>query len=86
MLAKSLEGSGVFSYLLMILIFTSSAFAPTETMPAALRHFAEVQPMTPIIDSVRSLLMTGTVSNAFTIKRGCRSYQSIFLMLSAICR
>ncbi|RJE47162.1 MULTISPECIES: ABC transporter permease [unclassified Dehalobacter] len=64
LLAKSLEGSGVFSYLLMILIFTSSAFAPTGTMPAALRYFAEVQPMTPIIDSVRSLLMTGTVSNA----------------------
>jgi ABC-2 type transport system permease protein len=62
--AKSIEGAGVFSYLLMLLIFTSSAFAPTETMPAALRYFAKYQPMTPIIESVRSLLIDGTIDKS----------------------
>jgi ABC-2 type transport system permease protein len=34
----------------------SSGFAPTETMHIAIRWFAEHQPMTPIINSVRALM------------------------------
>ncbi len=63
LVAKSTETAGVYSYILMALIFTSSGFAPTETMPAGLRYFAEHQPMTPVIESVRSLLTTGTMTN-----------------------
>jgi len=59
LLAGSMETSGVFSYILLALIFTSSGFAPTDTMPAGLRAFAERQPMTSVIDSVRSLLVDG---------------------------
>ena len=34
----------------------SSAFVPTDAMPAGLRYFAEHQPFTPIIDTLRALL------------------------------
>jgi ABC-2 type transport system permease protein len=61
--AQSMEGATVFSYPLIFLPFLSSAFVPTETMPAALRLFAEHQPTTSIVDTVRSLLNVGPVGN-----------------------
>ncbi len=57
LLAKSPEGSGVWSYVLLALLFISSGFVPTDTMPHGLRLFAENQPMTPIIGSVRALML-----------------------------
>jgi ABC-2 type transport system permease protein len=57
LITKSVETAGVFSYLLIGLLFTSSSFVPVETMPAALAAFARYQPMTPIADSMRSLLL-----------------------------
>ena len=72
LLAGNAEGAGVFSYLLMILLFISSAFAPTETMPAVVRVFAEKQPMTPLIESVRSLMLNEPAgSSAVTAALWC---------------
>ncbi len=51
--AKTAEGSGMFSYLLMALLFVSSGFAPTNTMPTPLRAFADHQPLTYVINAVR---------------------------------
>ncbi len=44
---------------LMLLPFFGSGFVPVESMPAGLRWFAEHQPFTPLIETVRGLL-TGT--------------------------
>lgn len=63
LLAKSVEGAGVFSYLLLGLLFVSSAFTPTGSMHGFVRIIAENQPMTPIIETVRSLLMNEPVGN-----------------------
>jgi ABC-2 type transport system permease protein len=41
---------------LTLLPFLSSGFVPTESLPAGLRQFAEYQPFTPIIETLRSLL------------------------------
>ncbi|HSX07557.1 MAG TPA: ABC transporter permease [Candidatus Saccharimonadales bacterium] len=60
LLAKSAEGAGSFSYVLMLLIFISPSFVPTGTMTAALRSFANNQPLTPIVETMRSLLVNGT--------------------------
>lgn len=57
LLAKSIEGAGTFSYFVLMLLFVSSAFTPTASMNNVVRAFAENQPMTPIIESVRSLLV-----------------------------
>jgi len=67
LLAKSPEASGIFSYLLLGLMFVSSGFAPTDSMPAGLRAFAANQPMSPVINSVRSLLVDGKVTGAVWI-------------------
>ena len=55
--AKDSESASGLMTLVGILPFLSSGFVPTETMPIALRIFAEKQPVTPIINSVRSLLL-----------------------------
>ncbi|HEY7858271.1 MAG TPA: ABC transporter permease [Candidatus Nanopelagicales bacterium] len=53
--ASSAEGAGAFAYPLIFLPFISSAFVPTNTMPGAVRAFAEHQPVTPIVNTIRDL-------------------------------
>ncbi|MET8151718.1 ABC transporter permease [Actinoplanes sp. NPDC049668] len=53
--ASSVDGASAFAYPLIFLPFISSAFVPTESMPGPVRAFAENQPMTSIVDSVRAL-------------------------------
>jgi ABC-2 type transport system permease protein len=53
--ARSVDGASAFSYPLILLPFLSSAFVPTDTMPAPVRWFAENQPVTSIVDSIRAL-------------------------------
>ncbi len=57
MIAKSAEGAGGLLMPLFILPFISSGFAPVDSMPGGLRWFAAVQPMTPMIDSLRTLML-----------------------------
>jgi ABC-2 type transport system permease protein len=65
--AKSVDGASAFSYPLIFLPFISSAFVPTATMPAVVRAFAENQPVTSIVDTVRSLLNSEPVGNQIWI-------------------
>ncbi|MFT0846790.1 ABC transporter permease [Actinomycetaceae bacterium L2_0104] len=53
--AQSVEGASVFSYPLIFLPFVSSAFVPTASMPGPVRWFAEHQPVTSIVNTIRSL-------------------------------
>ena len=53
--AKTMEGAGAFSYPIVFLPFISSAFVPTETMPAPVRAFAENQPVTAIVNTIHDL-------------------------------
>jgi len=53
--AKSVDGASAFSYPLIFLPFLSSAFVPTDTMPGAVRAFAENQPVTAIVNAIRDL-------------------------------
>ncbi len=54
--AKTIDGASAFSYPLIFLPFISSAFVPTDTMPTPVRAFAEHQPVTAIVNTLRSLL------------------------------
>jgi ABC-2 type transport system permease protein len=65
--AKSVDGASAFSYPLIFLPFISSAFVPTATMPAVVRVFAENQPVTSIVNTVRSLLNSEPVGNEIWI-------------------
>ncbi|WP_116953413.1 ABC transporter permease [Jiangella endophytica] len=53
--ATSIEGASAFSYPLIFLPFLSSAFVPTDTMPGPVRWFAENQPVTSIVNTIRDL-------------------------------
>ncbi len=53
--ATSVDGVSGFSYPLIFLPFVSSAFVPTAGMPAPVRWFAEHQPVTPIVNTIRHL-------------------------------
>lgn len=61
--AGSMEGATAYSYLLIFLPLISSAFVSTETMPKIVRVFAENQPVTSIVNSIRVLLYEGTIGN-----------------------
>ncbi len=78
LLAKSAEGAGGFSYILLLLVFISSGFTPTGSMAAPLRAFADHQPMTPIIETMRSLLVNGTAGpSAWTAVAWCAALLAI---------
>jgi ABC-2 type transport system permease protein len=64
LLAKTVEAAASFSYILLLLVFVSPSFAPTGSMSAPVRAFAEHQPMTPIVDTMRSLLVYGHAGNS----------------------
>jgi ABC-2 type transport system permease protein len=55
-LARSAEAANGLTFLISFLPYPSSAFVPTDTLPSWLRGFAENQPATPVIDSMRALL------------------------------
>src|SRR3989449_7430562 len=57
--AKTPEGANTLSLVMLVLPFASSAFVPTASMPAGVRWFAQKQPFTPFINTLRGLL-TGT--------------------------
>jgi len=65
--AKTVDGASAFSYPLIFLPFVSSAFVPTESMPGPVRWFAEHQPVTSIVDSIRALLAGDAVGGALWI-------------------
>ena len=53
--AKCVDGASAFSYPLIFLPFISSAFVPTDTMPGPVRAFADNQPVTSIVNTIRDL-------------------------------
>lgn len=55
--AKSPESANGYGFILLFLPYVSSAFVPVETMPRWLEVFADNQPITPIIDALRALLI-----------------------------
>lgn len=58
LLVRTAEATQSANYLwLLPLTFASSAFVPTASMPAGLRVFADHQPVTAVVDAVRSLLL-----------------------------
>ncbi len=61
--AKSVETASNLPMPLILLVFIGSGFVPTDSMPGALRVFAEYQPFTPIIETIRGLLMGTAIGN-----------------------
>jgi ABC-2 type transport system permease protein len=64
LLARSPEAANGFTFFVTFLPYPSSAFVPIDTMPSWLHGFAEHQPFTPVIESIRGLLLDLPVGNA----------------------
>ncbi|MEU3269803.1 ABC transporter permease [Saccharomonospora sp. NPDC006951] len=62
-LAKTPEGASGLSMPLVFIPYVGSAFVPPSTMPDGLRQFAENQPVSLVVDSVRALLMDLPLGN-----------------------
>jgi ABC-2 type transport system permease protein len=62
--AKSVESASNTPMFLTLLPFLSSGFVPTESMPPGLRAFAEYQPFTPVIQTLRGLLFGTPIGNS----------------------
>src|SRR5690606_41583515 len=61
--AGSQEEANGYGFILLFLPYLSSAFVPIESMPAWLQPIAEYQPVTPIIETIRGLLMGTSVAD-----------------------
>ena len=57
LIARTVEGANGFTFLVLFLPYLSSAFVPVETMKAGLRAVAANQPVTPITETLRGLLL-----------------------------
>lgn len=73
LLARTTQGTSPFLLVVQVLPFVSSAFVPTASMSAPVRWFAQHEPFTPIIDTLRGLLLgtsvgaTGIVAVAWCV-------------------
>jgi ABC-2 type transport system permease protein len=63
-LARSAEAANGFTFLVMFLPYPSSAFVPIHTMPTWLQGFARHQPCTPVIETIRGMLLGTPVGHA----------------------
>ncbi|GAA0939281.1 ABC transporter permease [Nonomuraea longicatena] len=64
LLVKSSQAAGAFSFVVLFLPYLSDGIVPAETMPAVLREFSANQPLTPIIDTMRALLLDQPMGSA----------------------
>jgi ABC-2 type transport system permease protein len=63
LVAKSPDGAGAFAYPLLFLPFVSSAFVPTTGMPGPVEWFAQHQPVTSIVNTLRNLYADQPLGN-----------------------
>jgi ABC-2 type transport system ATP-binding protein len=67
LVSKTVEAASNLPMPLMLLPFLGSGFVPTESMATALRWFAEYQPFTPFIETLRGLLLGTAIGNSAAV-------------------
>ncbi len=70
LVSKSVESASNLPMPLTLLPFLGSGFVPTDSMPAGLRWFAEYQPFTPIMETLRGLLLGTEIGNSAVLAVG----------------
>ncbi|MDH6676318.1 ABC-2 type transport system permease protein [Rhodococcus sp. LBL1] len=63
LVSRSVETASNLPMFLMLLPFLGSGFVPTDSMPTGLRWFAEYQPFSPVIETLRGLLLGGPIGH-----------------------
>ncbi|MFC9472740.1 ABC transporter permease [Nocardia sp. NPDC056952] len=67
LLAPNPEAANGFTFVFMFLPYVSSAFVPTSSMPTWLHWYAENQPVTPVIETLRGLLMGTPIGDSWVL-------------------
>jgi ABC-2 type transport system permease protein len=84
LLARSPEGANGFTFFVMFLPYPSSAFVPVDTMPSCIQGFAEHQPVTPVIETIRSLLLgTPAGSSPWQALAWCAAILAVSIALAS---
>jgi ABC-2 type transport system permease protein len=85
LLAKTPEAASGFTFFVAFLPYPSSAFVPIDTMPGWLQGFARHQPVTPVTETVRGLLLDLPVgNNAWWALAWCGGIAAMSVILSAV--
>jgi ABC-2 type transport system permease protein len=83
LLARSAESAGAFSFFVLFLPYLSSAFVPPETMPAGLEWISEHQPITPVTETLRSLMLGTPGGDALVALAWCLGFAAIGMIAAA---
>jgi ABC-2 type transport system permease protein len=67
LLARSPEAANGVAFVVMVVPYASSAFVPVDTMPSWLQGFAAHQPITPLADALRALLLGTPVGSSAAV-------------------
>jgi ABC-2 type transport system permease protein len=85
LLARTPEGASGFTFFVMFLPYPSSAFVPVATMPSWIQGFAEHQPVTPVIETIRSLLLgTPAGSSPWQALAWCAGLLTVSITLAGV--
>lgn len=85
LLTRTPEGASGFSFFMTFLPYPSSAFVPVDTMPGWVQGFAENQPVTPIIETLRALLLgTPAGSNPLLAAAWCGGIFVVSVLLARV--
>ena len=79
LVSKSVEAASNLPMPLMLLPFLGSGFVPTDSMPGPMRWFAEYQPFTPVMETLRGLFFGTPIGNSAYIAAGWS------VVLTAVC-
>jgi ABC-2 type transport system permease protein len=83
LVARSPEAANSFTFFVMFVTYASSAFVPVDTMPSWLQGFAQHQPVTPLIETMRGLLLgTPVGSSAWTALAWCGGLLAVSIAVS----
>ncbi|MEO3925199.1 ABC transporter permease [Micromonosporaceae bacterium B7E4] len=70
LVTKTVEAASNLPMPLMVLPFFGSGFVPTDSLPVGLRWFAEYQPLTPIMETLRGLLLGTPIGDSGLVALG----------------
>lgn len=85
LLARTPEGAGGFSFVILFLPYASDGFVPVESMPGWIQGFAANQPVTPVIETLRALLHGTPVGPEWwTAVAWCAGITVVSLVLTAV--
>jgi ABC-2 type transport system permease protein len=85
LLTRSPEAASGFTWLVTFLPYPSSAFVPIDTMPTWLQWFARNQPVTPVIETLRGLLVhTPVTTSPWMALAWCGAILIVAIVLSGV--